>query len=240
MVSSTEPRHIHDGGFHDSGLRVEELAWGVPSPVRSFWPVRGAVVIAIGLYLALPDRLIPGPRWVVPSLEGIVLVVLTVTTPHRTDVQSTLRRMLALILIATISVANIVNLGLLVRELLKGGVANGRELIFASVAVWLTNVVAFGLWYWELDRGGPVARHDPHHREPDFLFPQMAVPGTAQPDWAPSFIDYLYVSFTNATAFSPTDTMPLTPMAKLLMLVQSIASLLTVALVAARAVNILN
>jgi len=188
----------------------------------------------------LPDRLIPGPRWVVPALEGIVLVVLTVTTPHRTDVQSKLRRMLALILIATISVANIVNLGLLVRELLKGGVANGRELIFSSVGVWLTNIIVFGLWYWELDRGGPVARHDPHHREPDFLFPQMSVAGSGPPDWAPSFIDYLYVSFTNATAFSPTDTMPLTPLAKMLMLVQSTASLLTVALVAARAVNILN
>jgi hypothetical protein len=101
-------------------------------------------------------------------------------------------------------------------------------------------VIVFGLWYWELDRGGPSARHDPHHREPDFLFPQMATPGSARPDWAPGFLDYLYVSFTNATAFSPTDTMPLTPLAKSLMAVQSAASLLTVALVAARAVNILS
>jgi hypothetical protein len=101
-------------------------------------------------------------------------------------------------------------------------------------------VIVFGLWYWELDRGGPSARHDPHHREPDFLFPQMATPGAARPDWAPGFLDYLYVSFTNATAFSPTDTMPLTPLAKGLMGVQSAASLLTVALVAARAVNILS
>jgi len=97
----------------------------------------------------------------------------------------------------------------------------------------------FALWYWELDRGGPDARRRPRHRQPDFLFPQMVTPACAGPRWAPGFVDYLYVSFTNATAFSPTDTMPLTPWAKMLLLLQALASLLTVALVAARAVNIL-
>jgi uncharacterized membrane protein len=106
--------------------------------------------------------------------------------------------------------------------------------------IWLTNVIIFGLWYWELDRGGPGARCAPVHREPDFLFPQMVNPGTAPKGWTPNFLDYLYVSFTNASAFSPTDTMPLTEMSKILMLVQSLASLLIVALVAARAVNILG
>jgi hypothetical protein len=106
--------------------------------------------------------------------------------------------------------------------------------------IWFTNVLAFGLWYWEFDRGGPGSRSHVHHREPDFLFPQMANPDAAPKDWCPSFIDYMYVTFTNATAFSPTDTMPLTQWAKLLMAVQSLASLLTVALVAARAVNILR
>jgi uncharacterized membrane protein len=101
-------------------------------------------------------------------------------------------------------------------------------------------VIVFGLWYFELDRGGPTKRHQQDHREPDFLFPQMATPGAGRPDWSPSFLDYLYVSFTNATAFSPTDTMPMTVAAKKLMGVQSVASLLTVALVAARAVNILT
>jgi hypothetical protein len=119
-------------------------------------------------------------------------------------------------------------------------VQNGRELIVASVGIWLTNVIVFGLWYWELDRGGPYARHREDHPEPDFLFPQMCTPGAGRPDWAPGFTDYLYVSLTNATAFSPTDTMPLTPMAKLLMGGQAIASLLTVAVVASRAVNILS
>ena len=113
------------------------------------------------------------------------------------------------------------------------------ELIFAAMQIWMTNVIVFGLWYWELDRGGPSARCRTSHREPDFLFPQMSTPAAAPPDWAPMFVDYLYVAFTNATAFSPTDTLPLTTWAKVLMAVQALASLLTVALVAGRAVNIL-
>jgi hypothetical protein len=238
------PSHVHelsDGGYSASGVTPAQLAWGVPSASRSYWPARIAVVAAAVLYDVLPDRLIPGPRFLVPALEGVVLLVLTVVFPHRTSHEpSTARRVLAIVLIATVTVANIINLGLLVYELLKGGVQNGRELIVSSIAIWLTNVIVFGLWYWELDRGGPVARHDPAHREPDFFFPQMSAPGAGRPDWTPAFIDYMYVSLTNATAFSPTDTMPLTPTAKALMGVQALASLLTVALVAARAVNILS
>jgi len=229
-----------DGGWKRSGLRPEQLAWGVPSPERTYWPARLAVLAAIVLYLFLPARLVPGPRWVLPALEGAVLLVLTTFTPHSTMQQSTVRRKLAIVLVAIVTIANLINLGLLVYELLHGRISNGRELIFSSIAVWLTNVIVFGLWYWELDRGGPAARHRPDHRQPDFLFPQMNAPGSSTADWGPGFIDYLYVSFTNATAFSPTDTMPLTPMAKALMTIQSGASLLTVALVAARAVNILS
>jgi uncharacterized membrane protein len=242
MEERAGPRSdLSDGGFVASGITPAQLAWGAPARDRSFWPARLAVVAAAALYLALPDRLIPGPRYLVPALEGVVLVVISVVVPHRTkQEQSASRRALAIALLATVTVANIINLGLLVNALLKGGVQNGRELIFSSIAIWLTNVIAFGLWYWELDRGGPVARHDPKHREPDFFFPQMSTPGAGRPDWSPSFVDYLYVSLTNATAFSPTDTMPLTPAAKALMGVQSLASLLTVALVAARAVNILS
>ncbi|MGP0110062.1 MAG: hypothetical protein ACLPR9_14580 [Acidimicrobiales bacterium] len=127
----------------------------------------------------------------------------------------------------------------LVKALLEHTSAGGRTLVFASVPIWLTNVIVFGLWYWELDRGGVAARLRQNHRHPDFLFPQMSTPGSA-PGWTPDFMDYLYTSFTNATAFSPTDTMPLTAWAKLLMMIQSLASLLTVALVISRAVNILN
>jgi uncharacterized membrane protein len=229
-----------DGGFRASGVRPEALAWGLPSADRSYWPARGAIVVAALLYLLLPDALIPGPRWVVPALEAVILVVLTTMTPHRTKQASPLRRVLVVALTALVTTANLFNLGLLVHALLHGGVQNGRALILASVGIWFTNVIVFGLWYFELDRGGPNRRHDPRHREPDFLFPQMATPGAGRPDWSPSFLDYLYVSFTNATAFSPTDTMPMTTAAKALMGVQSAASLLTVALVAARAVNILT
>jgi uncharacterized membrane protein len=107
-------------------------------------------------------------------------------------------------------------------------------------SVWLTNVIAFGLWYWEFDRGGPVVRAAGTMRHPDLMFPQMASPELAPPDWEPQFVDYLYLSFTNATAFSPTDVMPLARWAKLTMLVQSAVSLAIGALVIARAVNILR
>jgi len=233
-------RDAQDGGFASSGLSVEALAWGVPAPPRSYWPARLAVVCALGLYLLLPDRLVPGPRFVVPALEGVVLVAISVLVPHQTTVAAPARRVLAILLIGLVSIANSINLGLLISELLKGHVQNGRELIVSSIAIWLTNVIVFGLWYWELDRGGPYERHQPSHREPDFLFPQMSTPGAGRPHWAPSFVDYFYVSLTNATAFSPTDTMPLTPLAKTLMGLQAVASLLTVAVVAARAVNILT
>jgi hypothetical protein len=109
------------------------------------------------------------------------------------------------------------------------------------VVLWVTNVLLFGLWYWELDRGGPVARAMNPGAKPDFLFPQMTLPPEHAPrNWMPGLIDYLYVSFTNATAFSPTDTMPLTQIAKLLMSIQALAALLTIGLVVARAVNILS
>jgi hypothetical protein len=112
-------------------------------------------------------------------------------------------------------------------------------MVYASVPIWLTNVIVFGLWYWELDRGGPALRQQAHHRRPDFLFPQMSTPGSA-PGSPPGFLDYPYTSFTNATAFSPTDTMSLTAWAKLLMMLQSLASLVTVGVLVSRAVNILN
>lgn len=241
VVEHPDAEHQHrDGGFEASGLSVEELAWGVPAPARTYWPARAAVLVAMSLYLVLPDLLIPYPRWIVPTLEGAVLVALSLVAPHRTTIDHPARRILAIVLIGLISAANTLSLGLLVHELLHGGAQEGRLLILSSIAIWLTNVIVFALWYWELDRGGPFKRHQAMHREPDFLFPQMATPGAGPPTWAPGFMDYLYVSLTNATAFSPTDTMPLTTMAKSLMAVQSIASLLTVAVVAARAVNILS
>jgi hypothetical protein len=136
--------------------------------------------------------------------------------------------------------ANLYSLARVADQLLAGGrVSNGRELLLAAVNIYLTNVIIFGVFYWELDGGGPGHRRSLSHRERDFLFPQMLTPELGQ-GWHPTVLDYLYVSATNATAFSPTDTMPLTRRAKALMLVQALASLAALALVAARAVNILS
>jgi uncharacterized membrane protein len=126
------------------------------------------------------------------------------------------------------------------------GLVNGRlgddpgPLLSTGAAIWLTNIIAFAVWYWQFDRGGPAARAHARRTLPDFQFVQMQNPELAHPDWEPQFTDYLYLSCTNATAFSPTDVMPLTRWAKLTMLAQSLVSLTTVALVIARAVNILK
>jgi uncharacterized membrane protein len=217
----------------------KRAAWGYASERESRWLVRLAIAVALALYITLPDRLTIGPAWVIPSGEAALLLFLSVTSA-RHKLEDEVARTLSLVLIAVINAANVVSLVLLVHHLLVGTSADGRQLIVSSIQVWVTNVIVFALWFWEIDRGGPIERCSEDHGEPDFLFPQMVTPEAAPPDWAPNFVDYLYVSFTNATAFSPTDTMPLTRQAKFLMAVESLASLVTVAVVAARAVNILN
>ncbi len=216
----------------------------MPVPDRDLlearWPATLAIVAAIALYLALPDTLVLGPNWVLPILEGAILVPLTVARPHRHAGESGRSRIAAIVLIALANLGNVASLGLLVNLLLSGSHITGRTLILAAIEIYLTNVIVFGLWYWELDGGGPAARLAGRSSFPDFLFPQMNAPDKAPPGWRPAFLDYIYVSLTNATAFSPTDTMPLTRMAKALMAMQCVASLLTVALVAGRAVNVLT
>jgi hypothetical protein len=221
-------------------LDKDACAWGPPSHPESRWAASAAVVAAVVLYVTLPERLTLGPVWLFPVLELALLVPLAVAVPVRHARETAAHRTASIALIAVVNAANVASLVRLVDSLLNGGMNPGTQLIFAAMQIWLTNVIVFGLWYWELDRGGPSARCKEGHREPDFLFPQMTTPAAAPPGWTPRFLDYLYVAFTNATAFSPTDTMPLTSWAKILMAVQSLASLLTVALVAARAVNILQ
>jgi uncharacterized membrane protein len=220
--------------------RDDAVAWGVASHGESRWPALLAILGAIALQLALPDKLIRGlgSRGLVPALEAALIVVLVIANPGQISKEELRLRIIGVLLIALITVVNIVSLIELIHALLYS-TTSGRPLVYASVPVWLTNVIVFGLWYWELDRGGPAVRQMPGHRRPDFLFPQMSVPGSS-PGWAPSLVDYIYTSFTNATAFSPTDTMPLTAWAKLLMMLQSLASLVTVAVVISRAVNILH
>jgi hypothetical protein len=216
-----------------------EAQWGDRARSEPRWPATLAVVAAIGLQVVLPSRLLLGPRWVLPTLEGALGLALFLASPRRHSRESGRIRSLSIALIALINVANLISLGYLVDALVKTHPVGGKILIYSAVPVWITNIIVFSLWYWELDRGGPGARVARRHRAPDFLFPQMNSPGATGGDWSPSFLDYLYTSFTNVTAFSPTDTMPLSPWAKVLFMVQSLASLLTLGLVISRAVNIL-
>jgi uncharacterized membrane protein len=197
------------------------------------------VLAAIVVQVLLPDRLTAGPAWLVPSLEGALLIGMFVVTPNVVEEEHPRRRRIALSLTAFVSAANIFSLGALTHNLLHHNVSDGRGLIFAGVLIWLTNLLIFALWYWEMDRGGPGKRAMGRDRPPDFLFPQMSDDRIEPYSWRPKFIDYLYVSLTNNTAFSPTDTMPLTPMAKSVMGVQSVVSLMTIGLIVSRAVNIL-
>ncbi len=206
-----------------------------------YWEPQAVVAVAILLDLALPARLSVGPTWLLPGVEALLLIGLIVASPNPRIRHSPFRRHIALLLIALVSAVNLYSLVQLCHYLLHGHVNNGRELVFSGIALWGTNVLLFGLWYFELDRGGPLARARKEERYPDFLFVQMTDAERYAPEaWAPRLIDYLYTSFTNATAFSPTDTMPLTPAAKWLMSTQALASLTTIGLIFARAVNTLQ
>jgi uncharacterized membrane protein len=200
-----------------------------------------AIVLAIVLMLLLPSRVANHPRWVLPGLATLLLVGVFVAKSARSARRSGELRIVSLALIAVMSLSNATSAGRLIVDLVRAeGIREPSTLLLTGASIWFTNVIVFGLWYWEFDRGGPVERAAGSAPYPDLLFPQMTSPDLASPDWEPGFVDYLYVSFTNATAFSPTDVMPMTRWAKLTMLTQSVISVVTVALVIARAVNILK
>lgn len=203
------------------------------------WHVEVIMLVAIALQLALPDRFVFGVRWLIPALEILLVLLLAATTPKQKVFTSLKRRISVVLLVAVTGVSNLYALTQVTNHLLQQGrISDGRELILTAINIYLTNIILFALLYWEMDAGGPGHRRAAADEERDFLFPQSSIP--AQKDWHPTFLDYLYVSSTNATAFSPTDTMPLSRRAKMLMLLQSVVSLVVIALVAARAVNILN
>ena len=201
------------------------------------------MVVALAVQSSLTASLVPGPRLLLPALEALLLVGLVAADPSRLTAESRDLRLPSLVLLGLVAAVNGASLIALVHRLIVGSGASGRDLLASAAGVWLTNMVAFALVYWEMDRGGPLgrsgARAAPPH--PDLFFPQDSDARPAAPSgWQPVFVDYLFVSLTASTAFSPTDTMPLTSRAKLLMGLQSVISLLTVGLVAARAVNILR
>lgn len=202
-----------------------------------------AIVVAVVLLAVLPSRVANHPRWVVDAVAVLLAVVLLVATRGQ-DQPSRRLRIAALVLTALLSAANVASATRLVVDLARGqGLMDPVTLLLTGGAIWLTNVIVFGLWYWELDRGGRMqrARHAHDEGGHSFLFPQWTVePPFGDPTWEPTFVDYFYLSFTNATAFSPTDVMPLSRWAKLAMMVQSGISIVIVVLVVARAVNILR
>jgi uncharacterized membrane protein len=212
-----------------------------PPASEPFWPAQATVLAAIILQVSLPPRLTVGPWWLVPALEGLLLAGMFIFIPNQVEDEHPRRRRAALFLTAVVTAANIYSLGALTHFLLHSRIqrGEGRELIIAGTLIWLTNFLIFALWYWEMDRGGPGRRASGKDGPPDFLFPQMSDDRIEPKEWRPKFIDYLYVSLTNATAFSPTDTMPLSPPAKGTMGVQALVSLVTIGLIVSRAVNIL-
>jgi hypothetical protein len=210
---------------------------------ESRFPAGLAVAVAIGSQVLLSDVLVPGPRLLLPGIEALLVLGLLAADPNRLSPESRDLRLVSIGLIGLVAFANGWALVSLIDRLVNGHGGSGRELLGAAAGVWVTNVVVFGLAYWEMDRGGPLGRAGarPATAHADLWFPQDGdAKDAAPPGWSPVFVDYLFVSLTGATAFSPTDTMPLTPRAKLLLGLQSLVSLLTVGLVAARAVNILS
>lgn len=216
-------------------------AWLRPTRGEPRWPAALAVLCAIGLQLLVGSGLAFQPFWLLPAIELGLLGVVVAMNPNRVDRESTVLRRFSLALVGAATLATAWSAMRLIWELTHGrGSDQALPLLATGGAIWLTTVIVFALWYWEVDDGGPAARANHAHRYPAFLFPQMTVPELTPKEWAPSFADYLYVSFTNGTAFSPTDTMPMTRWAKMAMLAQSAISLATLALVVARAVNVLR
>lgn len=226
------------------------------SHALDFWLARGAIALSALLNLVLVNKLTPGPHWLAPMFEFALLIPLSVATArtqikvksaatqdHWDSIHQSRRwiRSAALVLTFFVTAVNVQALIAVMDALLHGAKgATGATLLIDALNLWFTNIVIFALWFWNLDRGGPATRGLEDHQRPDLLFPQMTgLPPGQSTAWTPGFIDYFYVSFTNATAFSPTDTMPLSARMKLLFMVEALASLATVGLIAARAVNIL-
>jgi len=238
-----------------SGAVVQRSVTKNPRPERrgeARLPAALAVLVAIALYALLPEHLLVGPRFVIPTLGVLLLVALVIINPRRMTRQTRFSRIASLTLVGLIGAANSVALVMLLDALLASQVKDGRALLIAALQVWLTNIIVFGLAFWELDRGGPVARTQKPREElnpADFRFSQdenddaiteVAAGSSKKSGWVPALHDYLYVSLTNSTAFSPTDTMPLTGRAKLLMGVECSSALIVSVLVIARGVGILQ
>jgi hypothetical protein len=209
---------------------------------ESRWPMAGAVLTVILLTIFLPKSVRVNPSWIVPGLEAALLVVLILGDPGAIDRRSRRLRAMSVTLVAVLVLSALAATVGLIAALIEGGAVTNSPgaLLAAGSIVWVSNCIAFALLYWELDGGGAAARAHGLARYPDLAFVQQVNPDLAPPGWRPVFLDYLYLGVTNATAFSPTDVMPLAAWAKIAMTVQSLISLGILGLVIARAVNILS
>ena len=205
------------------------------------WPAVIAILAVGGLYTALPDALTLGPNWLLPSLV-LALLIPSIVSYHIG--RHRLNAILGFTVDGVLTAGLIISVILLVNAL-PAGKETPQQLLLSAASLWITNILVFALWYWRLDAGGPYQRDKrPGHSEGAFLFPQMtlskeALKEAGQQEWSPNFIDYLFLAFNTSTAFSPTDAPVLAKWAKVLMMLQSLLSLLIIALLAARAVNIL-
>ena len=202
---------------------------------KELWHAQAIITLAIALQLTITPDLRIGPKYLIAALELLLVFAIGITAPRRHTVAKTVHRAFSFLIIALISLANAGQLALLANALIGGTSLPGKALLSGALAIFLTNIIMFCLWYWELDSPGLSGRHKTGAVH--FQFPQKT---DSTSKWRPTFFDYLYVSLTNSTAFSPTDTMPLTHVAKALMSVQALVALVTIVLVTARAVNILG
>ncbi len=226
------------GGSAPGRTAPEMRAAGIRAEKR--WPMAFTLVLAMAVPLLLPARFSLGPRWAVPAIEALLLVAVIAIDRGRIDRRSTAGRALSLGLVAVLVADAAGVTGRLVVDLVEGGpeTNSAAELLKIGFLVWLYTIIAFAFVYWVLDGGGPESRFLAPPEFPDLAFPEQLNPQVAPPGWRPEFFDYLYLAFTDATAFSPTDVMPLTRWAKLAMTVQAVCSLMILGLVIARAVNI--
>ena len=227
---------MDDKGVDPGAKGANESAYG-----ESRWPMAAAVVATMVLTVLLPDDLRLAPRWLLPTVEGLLLVALMAGDPGRISRRSTTLRALSVALISVLALSAIWSTIQLIDDLVHGGpeTSSASALLQAGGNVWACTVLAFSLLYFELDCGGAAARAERMPSSPDLAFPQQLNPEVARPGWRPRYVDYFYLGLTNSMAFSPTDVMPLAAWAKLTMAVQSVVSLLILGLVVARAVNVL-
>ncbi|MFI5583662.1 hypothetical protein ACIA5G_01390 [Amycolatopsis sp. NPDC051758] len=198
----------------------------------------GVVVATLVLQVALPDDMALHPKWLLPAVSGLLVVALLLVNPGRMTEFSAVERVISLLLVAAVTTVNVASAVQLVYGIVTSSIGDraGAVLVTGGIVYW-TNIVAFSLWYWEFDRGGSGRRAAGRAEFPDLQFPQMADPDLAHQDWEPSYLDYLYFSFTNAAAFSPTDVMPLRIWAKMTMMLQAVVSLVLAVMVVAWAIN---